>query len=104
MSTLAPGQILSGEDQGSLPAQPSVPSEGGAGGVVEALAQFLHDECEDWPDKLVGATWPLHDGDDGYRGGGAYARLQTKDVVEHYRDIAARIVRAFPTLADGGGK
>jgi len=64
----------------------------------EELAQFLHDECEDWPDKIVGRAWPEHDGDDGYRGGGGYVKLQAPDVIARFRDVASRIIRRFPAL------
>lgn len=69
----------------------------GLDALVEELAQFLHDEIE-FPDKCVGYVWPLHDNDDGYRGEGAWAKLQPKDVVEHFRDAAKQIVRRFAAL------
>lgn len=80
----------------ATPAQP-LPDDGVGESLAEMIAQFLHDEV-DLPDKFIGYHWPLHDADDGYRGDGAYVKLQPKDIVEHYRDAGKRLAARLALL------
>lgn len=58
----------------------------------EAVAKALHDhEGEDW-------TWPEHDDDDGYRGGG-YVRVTPIDMRLRYRDRADVAIGALKSQA-----
>lgn len=58
---------------------------------VEALAEFLCSEFDFDLNPVVGAHWPEHPNDDGYRDGG-YVKLQPTDVQAHARDNAKRIL------------
>ena len=65
------------------------PAKGGA--EVEALADFLCSEFDADFNPVVGAVWPEHENDDGYRDGG-FVRLQPSDVQAHARGNARRIL------------
>ena len=65
-----------------------------SGDVVEALAQFLHDEGGF--DEAWIATWPAHPNDTGQRGGG-YVKLVPIDVQAKFRDVAKRLAGQFLT-------
>lgn len=60
-----------------------------AAGIVERLAQFLHDEGG-FGDAWTGRAWPEHEGDTGYRGGNTWMKIVPSDTVEHFRDVARR--------------
>jgi hypothetical protein len=64
-------------------------------GLVERVAQFLHDEGGF--DEAWLATWPEHPGDTGQRDGG-FVRIVPSDVQAKFRDVARRLVRGFPAL------
>lgn len=59
--------------------------------AVEELAAFLCSEFDFDLDPVVGASWPEHKNDDGYRGKG-YVRLQPSDVQARARENASRIL------------
>ncbi len=57
-------------------------------GLVERIAQFLHDEGGF--DEAWRATWPEHPDDTGQREGG-FVRIVPSDVQAKFRDIARRL-------------
>lgn len=76
-------------------------------GMVEAVAQFLHDEGGF--DEAWHATWPEHPDDTGQREGG-FVRIVPSDVQAKFRDVARRLCARYPTAippslrADGDEK
>lgn len=60
--------------------------------AMEALAEFLCSEFDFDLDPVVGASWPEHKDDDGYRGAKHYVRLQPSDVQARARENASRIL------------
>lgn len=60
--------------------------------MVEALAEFICAEFDFDLNPVVGAQWPEHANDDGYRGDRAYVRLQPSDVQARARENATRIL------------
>jgi len=78
-------------------------AEGGEGlaDYRERVAQWLCEEI-DWPDPIIGRSWPLHENDSGHRGGGGYVKLQPIDIVERFREIAKRLpLYAHPSTLAG---
>ncbi|SCW57218.1 hypothetical protein SAMN02927924_01450 [Sphingobium faniae] len=74
----------------------SQPGSSESGGEqVERVAQWLHDEGgfdDAWSDR----TWPEHPDDTGQREGG-YVKLVPSDVQTKFREVAARLMRRFPS-------
>lgn len=69
--------------------------------VVEALAQFLHDEGgfgDSYPDR----TWPAHPDDDGRREGG-FVKIVPVHAQEHFRDVARRWCRSKTAALTASG-
>ena len=69
----------------------SQPAPVDADALQEAVAEFICQETE-WADRVSGACWPQSSTDDGYRGDGAYVRLQPPDVLARERENAGRIL------------
>lgn len=89
--------VLSGLEDAGWKIDPSArritPAPNGVSGAVrEALAEFICSEFDFDLDPVVGAQWPQHAGDDGYRGDRAYVRLQPADVLARARENADRIL------------
>jgi len=66
-------------------------------GLVERLAQWLHDET-DHPDSYPDHTWPEDENDDGRRDGG-YVKIVPKHAQEQFRAVAKRILAWLPDQA-----
>lgn len=63
------------------------------GGLVEQVAQFLHDEGG-FDDAWNCRTWPEHPDDTGQRDGG-FVKIVPSDVQAKFRDVARRLVAGF---------
>ena len=89
------------EHMGPTPASLTSPAQGTVERAepVEALADFLCNEFDFDLNPIVGASWPVHPKDDGYRGDNAYVRLQPPDVQARARDNAKRILAFVASFA-----
>lgn len=56
--------------------------------VLERVARSLFEYDKTHGLEHDGWTWPEHEGDDGYRGNGAYLTIIPRDIAERYRDRA----------------
>jgi len=68
-----------------------------AGGIVEELAQWLHDETSH-PESYPNHVWPETERDDGQRQGG-FVKIVPLHGQEYFRDIARRLVARFALRA-----
>lgn len=78
----------------TLSSRSATPEVGGEE-LVEAIAQFLHDEGG-FDDADTDRTWPEHDGDTGQREGG-FVKIVPSDILAKFRDVARRLSTMLPT-------